>query len=328
MTDRKKAHIELAYNSQTDKILKDTRFIYEPFTSVYKPKLEAIVFLGKQLNAPVWISSMTGGTKIAKKINYNLATLAAEFGLGMGLGSCRNIIESNNIDDFNVRHIIGAELPLYANIGINQVENLLFDKRIDLISELIDKLNADGIIIHINPLQEFFQPEGEMLKNSPKTIVEEFLKHFNHKIIIKEVGQGMGYDSLKSLLQLPIDAIELAAFGGTNFTKLELLRNSLKYHKSFEKFMNVGHTIEEMITDLNQLFLELPECRSKEIIISGGIKDFLDGYYFINKTKFNAIYGQASTFLHYAQESYEVLKAFFTSQIEGYKLANSYLHVV
>ena len=86
MTDRKKDHIELAFRSQVSKIEKDNRFVYEPILSAHPKQLEPVDFLGKKMNAPIWISSMTGGTSMAKKINYNLATLAGEFGLGMGWG--------------------------------------------------------------------------------------------------------------------------------------------------------------------------------------------------------------------------------------------------
>ncbi len=328
MTDRKKDHIELAFRSQVAKIDKDTRFIYEPLFSPHPNSLEPIEFLGKKINAPVWISSMTGGTSMAKTINHNLATLAKEFGLGMGLGSCRCLLDNDDcLSDFNVRSIMGDELPLFANLGISQVESLLVENQAYKIESLIEKIKADGLIVHVNPMQEFFQPEGDLLRNSPIQIIEELLKVINCKIIVKEVGQGMGYESLKALLKLPIAAIDFGAFGGTNFSKLELLRNNKSLIKTIGVLAQVGQTAEEMTNDMNCLFDELPEQKNMEVIISGGVKNFLDGYYLINKIKYNAIYGQGSTFLAYAMEDYQTLKTFFTYQLKGLQMANAYLRI-
>ena len=329
MTDRKKDHIELAFRSQTAKIDKDPRFVYEPMLSAYPTELETIEFLGKTMKAPIWISSMTGGTSMAKKINHNLATLAGEFGLGMGLGSCRSILDSDDyLSDFDVRSIIGDDLPLFANLGISQVETLLLENKVYKIESLLESIKADGLIIHINPFQEFFQPEGDKLKNPPIVIIEEMLKFLNCKTIVKEVGQGMGFESLKALLKLPISAIDFGAFGGTNFSKLELLRSDKSMIKSISGLAQVGQTAEEMTNDMNCLFEELPEYQTKEVIISGGIKSFLDGYYLINKIKFKAIYGQGSTFLAYAMEDYNTLKSFFIYQLKGLQMAKAYLRIV
>ncbi|MDF1549431.1 MAG: hypothetical protein P1P88_16520 [Bacteroidales bacterium] len=329
MADRKRDHIEMAFRSQIGKIDKDRRFVYEPMLSPHPSKIEPISFLGKRLKAPVWISSMTGGTKMAKKININLATLAREFGLGMGLGSCRCILEDEScLEDFDVREIIGEDLPLYANLGICQVETMLENKQVYRIEHLINSIRADGLIVHINPFQEFFQPEGDVLKRAPIDIIEELLNLVDFNIIVKEVGQGMGYNSLKALLKLPVAAIDFGAFGGTNFSRLELLRNNQQIIQSIGGLAQVGQTAEEMTCDMNKLFEEFPEYQNKEIIISGGIKGFLDGYYLINKIKHKAIYGQGSAFLAYATEDYETLKFFFNYQLNGLQMANAYLRVV
>ena len=329
MTDRKKDHIDLTFRSQIAKIDKDSRFVYEPMLSAHPTELEPVDFLGKKMNAPIWVSSMTGGTSMAKKINYNLATLAGEFGLGMGLGSCRCLLDNQDcLPDFDVRSIIGENLPLFANLGISQVEKLLLENNAYKIESLIENVKADGLIVHVNPLQEFFQLEGDILKNPPIIIIEELLKVVDCKIIVKEVGQGMGYESLKALLRLPLAAIDFGAFGGTNFSKLELLRNNNPLIKSIGGLAQVGQTAEEMTNDMNCLFEEFPEQRNVEIIISGGIKSFLDGYYLIKRIKHKAIYGQGSTFLAYAMEDYETLKTFFTYQLKGLQMANAYLRVV
>ena len=329
MSDRKKDHIDLAFRSQITAIDKDERFIYEPLFSAHPNSIAPLEFLGKSMRAPVWISSMTGGTEMAKKINFNLARLAKEFGLGMGLGSCRCLLDSNEFfDDFNVRPVIGNNLPFFANLGICQVETLLEQNQLYKIERLIERLDVDGLIVHINPMQEFFQPEGDVLKNPPVAIIQELLNVLDSKIIVKEVGQGMGKESLKALLKLPVAAIDFGAFGGTNFSKLELLRNSSSLLASIEGLAKVGQTAEEMTIAVNELYEELPEQQDKEIIISGGINDFLDGYYLINKCKYKAIYGQGSAFLAPAIKDYETLKTFFSHQLKGLQMASAFLRVV
>jgi isopentenyl-diphosphate Delta-isomerase len=110
----------------------------------------------------MWVSSMTGGTKMAHTINHNLARACKEFRIGMGLGSCRKLLDDDTyFEDFNLRPIMGDDLPLFANLGIAQVEILLAENKLDQIKRLVEKLQADGLIIHINPLQEWMQPEGQ-----------------------------------------------------------------------------------------------------------------------------------------------------------------------
>lgn len=328
MQDRKKDHINLAFKSHTINAENDDRFYYEPLLSAHPTALKPLEFLEKTLKAPIWISSMTGGTKMAGKINKNLARVASEFGLGMGLGSCRCLLENNVFfDDFNVRHIIGDELPLFANLGIGQIEQLLVSEKTDLVEQMVKKLEADGLIIHVNPLQEFFQQEGDRFLLPPIETIKQFLEITDIKIIVKEVGQGMGKESIRELLKLPIDAIEFGAFGGTNFSKLKLMRNEDSFVKELAQLKNVGHTAIEMLEMLNELIKERKEIEARGIIISGGISSFLDGYHLINKSKLPAIYGQGSAFLKYAMRDYESLRKFVQTQIKGLEMAYSFLRI-
>lgn len=326
---RKKDHIELAFRSQVERTELDDRFYYEPLLSGHPApgSWPPFAFLGKTMRAPVWVSSMTGGTEHARTINRNLALACAEFGMGMGLGSCRSLLHSDEtLPDFAVRSYIGPDLPLFANLGIAQLEQLVQRNALSQVRRLIDRLEADGLIIHVNPLQEWMQPEGDQFVHPPLATIEAVLAQADYPVIVKEVGQGMGYASLRALLQLPLAAVDFAAAGGTNFAKLELLRGDPVRKAVFERLALVGHTAEEMVELTNRLLAELgPQVRCRQIIISGGIRDFLDGYHLISKIQLAAVYGQASPFLRHARGEYEDLRRHVATQIRGLELARAYL---
>ena len=329
--DRKQAHLDLAFECDMGNQGPDSRFFYEPMLAGHpSPDLDiSISFLGKTLKAPLWVSSMTGGTEMALDINHRLAAACARFGLGMGLGSCRPLLDDlSRIKDFDVREIIGPDLPLYANLGIAQVEQLLAEGRSEVITKLVHRLRADGLILHVNPLQEWLQPEGDKIRRPPMETLHQLMTEANYPIIVKEVGQGMGWESIAALLQTPIAALELAAHGGTNFSKLELLRSKDHQQQTYSAISRIGHSLEEMISWINMMTVEKDaEIKCRQIIVSGGIKDFLDGYYWIQKLTLPSVYGQASAFLKYARESQEALDIYITKQIEGLQLARTYLKV-
>lgn len=326
---RKKDHIELAFQSQVSPAELDGRFCYEPMLAAHPApgSIPPLKFAGKTLRTPVWVSSMTGGTKLAGTINRNLARACGEFGMGMGLGSCRQLLYGNeHLPDFDVRDFVGSDLPLYANLGVAQVERLLFAQEMDRIRDLLARLRADGLIVHVNPLQEAMQPEGDRFAHPPLETIKNLLKKADFPVIVKEVGQGIGPASLRELMQLPLAAIEFAAAGGTNFAKLELLRSDPEKLRIFAKMATVGHNADEMLGFTNLLSGSLGKyLKVENLILSGGVRDFLDGYYLIRKSKLTAVYGQASGFLKHARGEYEELRAYIDAQVRGLELAYAFL---
>jgi isopentenyl-diphosphate delta-isomerase len=146
------------------------------------------------------------------------------------------------------------------------------------------------------------------------------------KIIVKEVGQGFGPESLKALMKLPLQAIDFGAHGGTNFSKLEMHRSDTMRHEAYDKVASWGHSAEEMVGFYNSLKEELGnQNMNADILISGGVRDFMDGYYHTERINANAIYGQASAFLKHARGSYAELEEYVSLQLEGLKLAKAFL---
>jgi len=335
---RKEDHIELAFRSQVEAMALDQRFDYEPLLAAHPVpgSLAPVTFGKKEMKAPLWVSSMTGGTEKAYTINQNLGRACAEFGLGMGLGSCRPLLYGQDrLEDFDIRPITGDDVPLYANLGVAQVQEMLDAGREQEINQMCGLLRVDGLIIHVNPLQEAMQPEGDIFTASPIETIRATLEALPElSVIVKEVGQGMGPRSLAQLLELPLLAIDTAANGGTNFSKLELFRSDDLRREAYGPIVNVGHSAAEMVQMVNELVLftrlqedavvpeqrlpsyvqspkripkeseALAQVRCKHLIISGGLRNFLDGYYLTEASELPAVYGQASAFLRYAREDY------------------------
>jgi isopentenyl-diphosphate delta-isomerase len=330
MEQRKTDHINLALETQTSGIEKDARFDYEPMLSGHPGNhMPRVDIGGKMLQAPLWISSMTGGTEGARTINHNLARLAREFGLGMGLGSCHVLLRNEkHLPDFDLRGIIGDDRPFYANMGIAQIEQYVTKGKLQTVNDLLALLKADGLVVHVNPLQEWLQPEGDRIQHPPIETIRELVGQSDFPVIVKEVGQGMGLESLRALLELPLAAVEFGAFGGTNFAKLELMRHEQAQKGLLQPLTFIGQTARDMTQHVNQLVDEHATIKTRSLIISGGIKNFLDGYHLTRKSKLPAAYGMASTFLKYAKKDYESLREFTLGQLEGLKIAYAFLRVL
>ncbi len=335
LSARKSDHIQLTDQAQAHGQKADQRFHYEPLFGRHPENPAQLVdqkwggeFFGKKMRAPLWISSMTGGTKEAGVINQRLARAAKQYGLGMGLGSCRAYLENpkQNLADFDLRPLIGSQAPLLGNLGIAQIEKLLKEKKSQAITDMVGELDLDGLIVHLNPLQEWFQPEGDLLVRPAIETLEELLRNVEIRLIVKEVGQGMGPRSLKALLQLPLYGLDLGAYGGTNFSKLELMRQQSPEKSFFVELTQVGHDAESMVEFLNELMVELgPKCLVNEFILSGGIQSFMQGHYLLSRFKGKAIYGYAKKFLDAANLGEQSLNTFIEQELTGLAIASEFL---
>lgn len=328
-SDRKLEHLKLALDSRIGSFEQDHRFYYEPLLAAHPDSMDiSQIFLGKTMRTPLWVSSLTGGTGEAYTINRNIARACREFGMGMGLGSCRELLlNKTHWKDFNFRDEVGDEQPFWANLGIAQIEEILLTRNTQVVVDMVGELRADGLIVHINPLQEWFQPEGDHLVQPALQTIQQLLDQVKMKIIIKEVGQGFGPESLRQLLKLPLEAIEFGALGGTNFSKLELLRCDQSVIEAGLPFAFVGHSASQMVDFVNELLNENPNPTCSQLIISGGIQNALDGYYLTSKSNLPSIFGMASAVLRHASESYESLSLFLKNQVQSLRLAHAFLRI-
>lgn len=333
-SERKTHHLEMAESAQTSALELNDLFYYEPALCGFPKEpisLPKIKLGQKVLMAPLWISSMTGGTGEAGPINRNLAKVAGQFGLGMGLGSCRPLLESDKyFDDFNLRPLMGEQGVLFANFGVAQLEEQWQKDRLERVIGILEKLQVDGLFVHINPLQEWFQPEGDRWYRSPIELIQDIKTVLPQKLIlgVKEVGQGMGPQSLAALMDLEVEVIEFAAFGGTNFSLLEDSRskkanNNHDLDKASELCF-VGHTAREMVCIVNNL-IENRGSSETTFIISGGIRSFLQGHYLRENLNAPSLYGMAKPFLKAAAAGTEELEAYVQRELEGLTMASHFL---
>ncbi len=294
---RKASHLEMSEKSQTY-AFSDQRFTYEPLFAAHPPQdltglrdQLSLEFLNQRLGAPLWVSSMTGGSLKSRRVNEDLARMAHKFGLGMGLGSCRPLLSDfkKYFNDFNLRPILGSELPLWANLGIAQIDELLQSRdQLSALEQMLQELKVNGLIIHLNLLQEWAQPEGDFIRRPLLETLTEFTARWSGPLIFKEVGHGFGPKSLKALFSLNPLAIETAAFGGTNFTLMEQQRHVKKTHPELDQeFTLVGHNLEEMLDSLDALkqsgenFFHGPH---RGLILSGGLRSPLDVHYALERS--------------------------------------------
>jgi len=110
----------------------------------------SVEFFGKRLNAPLMITSMTGGAEYAGQLNHNLAKVSQQQGVAFAVGSQRVMIRHPEVtNDFAVRSNI-PDGVLLGNIGAVQLQ----EYSPDIIMGLVKAIDADGICVHLNAGQE------------------------------------------------------------------------------------------------------------------------------------------------------------------------------
>ncbi|MCC7570994.1 type 2 isopentenyl-diphosphate Delta-isomerase [Candidatus Micrarchaeota archaeon] len=241
---RKEDHIELSLKDhvQYHKLktgFDDVRLIYNALPEMDFQEVDAsTTILNKKLSYPMIFEAMTGGFSKAEKINKDLAQTAQKYGLAMGLGSQRAMLEDpKHINTYKVRDV-APDIPLIGNIGVVQLIELYKNKKLNKIDDLVQKPELDAIAVHLNPLQEIIQPEGEKhFKGGLEAItaLTYHLKKYDVKVIAKEVGSGISSEVAQHLKIAGIVMIDVAGAGGTSWSKIEYNRGKGKV-RGFEEF--------------------------------------------------------------------------------------------
>ncbi|MEC4813626.1 MAG: type 2 isopentenyl-diphosphate Delta-isomerase [Scytonema sp. PMC 1069.18] len=225
-------------------------------------------FLGKDLGAPLLISSMTGGTEQAGIINRRLAEVAQHYKIAMGVGSQRVAVEKPQVaDTFAVRKY-APDVLLFANLGAVQLN---YSYGLDECLRIIDILEANALILHLNPLQECIQPKGDTKFKGLLDKIAKLCNKLSIPVIAKEVGNGISAAMAEKLIAAGVKAIDVAGAGGTSWAKVESERAENPLQKRLGRtFADWGLPTAECITNIRAIAPNVP------LIASGGLRDGLD----------------------------------------------------
>ncbi|MBD3883854.1 type 2 isopentenyl-diphosphate Delta-isomerase [Phormidium tenue FACHB-886] len=244
------------------------------FTHCCLPELDradvdlSTTFLGKALGAPLLISSMTGGTELARLINYRLAAVAQHYGIAMGVGSQRVAIENPQVASTFAVRSLAPDILLFANLGAVQLN---YTYGIEECQRVVDWLEADALILHLNPLQECVQTHGDTNFRGLLSKIERLCAKLPVPVIAKEVGNGISPAMAQKLVEAGVQALDVAGAGGTSWAKVESERAQDALQRRLgATFANWGIPTAECILGIRSAALPLP------LIASGGLRTGLD----------------------------------------------------
>ncbi|MCD6285757.1 MAG: type 2 isopentenyl-diphosphate Delta-isomerase, partial [Anaerolineae bacterium] len=202
--------------------LEHYRFVHQALPGVNFDAVDpSTAFLKHRLSLPLLISSMTGGTDRAGEINRILAEAAQEAGIGMGLGSTRAVLERPEVAwTFQVRKY-APDILLLANLGAVQLN---YGYGLDDCRRLVDLTEANALSLHLNPLQEALQPEGDTRFAGLLPRIEAVCRGLCVPVVVKEVGWGLSKRAVRQLIDAGVAALDVAGAGGTSWSQVEYYR--------------------------------------------------------------------------------------------------------
>jgi isopentenyl-diphosphate delta-isomerase len=272
MTDirtRKADHIELAlksmHQSQQGAGLDRLCFEPNPLPQITLNEIEFHHdFLGQTVSAPFLIGAMTGGCENGELINQHLAEAAEACQIPLALGSQRAALEQGLQQD--LRRWAPSAI-LLSNLGATQLKQ----GGLDLARQAVESVQANALIIHLNPLQELIQPNGDRDWNLVLEAIENCVAKLGVPVIVKEVGSGIGPTSAKKLMDAGVNWIEVAGRGGTSWASIELDRNGSEREREIAApFIDWGMDTVELLPAVRNA------CPSLGLIGSGGVRHGLD----------------------------------------------------
>ena len=267
----------------------------------------SVTVLGKKLSAPILIGSMTGGSEWAGELNHRIARVAARLGLGMGLGSQRAMLKHRETaSTFAVRETTPDVPLLLGNIGAVQLNYGVTQSDLEW---LVERVQADGLFFHLNPLQEAIQPEGDTRFSNLLPQMQEIMKALPFPCVVKEVGAGISPRTARKLAQLPLAGVEASGVGGTSWARVEGYRAAEgTVHATLgERLRAFGTPTDASIRACRAAFPE------QLVIGSGGVRTGMDVAVALALGA-DAV-ALARPVLEAAQESEEALEHFLTTLI-------------
>lgn len=262
--ERKNDHIKICLEKDVEYKKEsgfgDIEFIHNALPELDFNKIDTTTkMFGKKIDFPFMITAITGGTKKAKEINLKLARAAQENNIAMGLGSQRAMLEKNElVDTYKVREV-APDIPIIGNIGIIQLKQTPLKK----IEDLVSKVEADALAVHLNPLQEVIQPEGDKDFSGCLGALAKTCDKLSVPVIAKGTGAGISMNAALMLKNAGVKMIDIAGAGGSCWSKVEYFRHK----NSTPGFEEWGiPTVVSVIMC----------CGKTPIISSGGVRSGID----------------------------------------------------
>lgn len=266
--DRKLEHIRLALEERMQlgrNFFDDYRFDHAALPEIDLATIDTgVTFLGRRLAAPLLISSMTGGTETAGKINRNLAAGAEKAGVAVGVGSQRKALEDPaQAETFRVREVAPTAV-LLANLGAVQLN---YGLGLQACRDAVAMIGADALILHLNPLQEAIQPEGQGNFAGLLPKIGQVVSELGVPVVVKEIGCGISEATGRALAAVGVRIVDTAGVGGTSWARIEAQRaGDLEIG---ELFAGWGIPTPESIRQLRRV-------EGLTVIGSGGVRNGLD----------------------------------------------------
>ncbi len=229
-----------------------------------------VTLLGKSLQAPLLVGAMTGGTVDAGRVNRILAEAAEYCGVGFCLGSQRPMLDlqPDQVESFRMRDLAPRTLIL-GNIGAIQLRDHLDGKGMEALANAVQ---ADGMFVHLNPLQESIQPEGDRDWRGVLDAIGEVAAGCNIPVLVKEVGAGLGEQTLAMLAAMGLAGVETAGVGGTSWAQIEALRHNERTPQSI-----AGEVLADFgVSTAESVMLARRALPRRLVIASGGLRDGLE----------------------------------------------------
>jgi isopentenyl-diphosphate Delta-isomerase len=315
---RKSEHIDIVLNRDVRPTTKTSGFECVDFEHVGLPEIHlddvrlGVRFLSRDLKAPFLISSMTGGPERAASINQAIAEAAGKAGIAFAVGSQRIALEGNGIAGFDrgLRDLAGP-VPILANFGAAQLAQ--WDGAA-MVRRAVDMIDADALIIHLNPLQEAVQPEGDRDWSGLLAKIEQLARAFSGKIVVKEIGFGISGPLARRLWEAGVRIIDVAGAGGTNWASVEAERaRSPRQRAVAAAFGEWGVPTARALLDVRAA------CPEAVIVASGGIRNGVDA---AKAIRLGAdLVGQAAGALPAALEGAEAVFEHIQVLVEQLKIA-------
>jgi len=266
---RKKDHIDLCLNEdvgfkEITGGFENYRFEHYAITELIPSEIDlSTTFVEKKINYPFLISCMTGGAKEAHNLNSELALVANELNIPIGVGSQRQALEDDLYHDtYKIVRKNAPNVPILGNIGAAQIVQM--KDPVGSVQFLVDLVEADLMVIHINPLQEILQKKGEPNFKGLLNRIDILSSKLKVPLFAKEVGAGISKKAAEKLLDVGIKGIDVAGAGGTSWSAVELIRNK----ETNEYFRDWGIPTAVCLEEIRELFKKYDFT----LIASGGIK--------------------------------------------------------